>query len=295
MEAEAKTPQPESGARVTAGQPVTFGGVAAFGQGSWRRLFIAQAVVAGAGVAAVLILLFNGWLPAVESAIHNLPENAYVLHGELAWPKQEAVQLTDSRWLTVVVAPGNTHGFGKSADFQIELHGREARLYSMLGYVEMPYGKELSVQLSRPDAVPWWGARRPFFIAAAIVSTFLGLWLTWMLLAVLYAPVAKLLAFWTNRNTAWGQSVRLSAAALLTPAVVFGVAIALYGLGWLPLEGLIGACVLHFIMGWIYVAGASIRLAKKRDSEPATNPFDHASKGEGTASSKPAGNPFKGA
>ncbi len=218
MEAEAKTPQPEQKqAGVMAGQPITFGGVAAFAHVSWRRLFIVQAILAGGAVAAVLVLLFSAWLPAIESAIHNLPENGYILRGELAWPDLEPKQLNESRWLTVIVTPVNKHSFGQSADLRLELHAKEARFYSLLGYTRMEYGDDFSLLLSRPDAVPWWGARRPFFVAGAIVGTFIGLWLTWMLLALLYAPAAKFMAFWFDRDLTWPQAYRLSAAALLTP------------------------------------------------------------------------------
>lgn len=291
MDAEAKTPEPNAG--VMAGQPITFGGVAAFTQASWRRLFIVQAVVAGGGVAAVLILLLNAWLPAFDAAVDHLPDNGYILRGELAWPTSEAVQLTDSRWLTIIVAPMNTHEFGKSADFQIEFQRKEARLYSMFGYMQFPYNQDFSLQMSHPDAVPWWGARRPFFIAGAAVGTFVGLWVTWMMLALLYLPFVKFIAFWTNRELGIAQAIRLGAAALLTPAIVFSVAIALYGLGWMPLTGLIGFCVLHAVMGWVYCAGGTMRLRRRDTPEtsPAANPFNGPETDK--PAEKPAQNPFK--
>jgi hypothetical protein len=296
MEAEAQTPQPEpkQAASVMAGQPITFGGVAAFAQVSWRRLFIIQAVVAGGAVAAVLVLLFSAWLPAIESAIHNLPENGYILRGELAWPKPEATLLTESRWLSLIVTPVDSHSFSKSADLRLELHSQEARFYSMFGYMQIPYGPEFSLVLNRPDAVPWWGARRPFFIAGAMVGTFVGLWLIWMSLALLYAPVAKFMAFWADRDLTWRQAIRVCAAALLLPAIVYSVAIALYGLGWLPLEGLIAICGLHIVMGWVYVAGAPMRLPARPGLETPlkSNPFNHPAAEK--PGDKPAGNPFHG-
>jgi len=294
MEAEAKTPQPDQKqAGVMAGQPITFGGVAAFAHVSWRRLFIVQAILAGGAVAAVLVLLFSAWLPAIDSAIHNLPENGYILRGELAWPDLEPKQLNESRWLTVIVTPVNKHSFGQSADLRLELHAKEARFYSLLGYTRMEYGDDFSLLLSRPDAVPWWGARRPFFVAGAIVGTFIGLWLTWMLLALLYAPAAKFMAFWFDRDLTWPQAYRLSAAALLTPAVVYSIAIALYGLGWLPLEGLLVACGFHFMMGWVYLLGAPVRLTKRSEATllAKENPFDHPAPEKPAV--KPASNPFK--
>ena len=293
---ETTTPQPPKSSGVMAGQPITFGGVAGFGSSSWRRLFIAQAIVAGGAVAAVLILLFSAWLPQIDHAIHHLPDNGYILRGELAWPNLEAVQLAESRWLGVIAAPADSHTFGRSSDVQIELHGKEARIYSMFGYVPLPYDPDLSLVLSRPDAVPWWGARRPFFIAGAIASTFIGLWLTWMLLAFLYAPAAKFIAFWGNRDLTWIQAYRLSAAALLVPAAVYSLAIALYGLGWLPLEGLLAACALHFVLGWTYVAGATMSLRSRTElaTIPKVNPFDKPATEEKPAD-KPASNPFTGA
>ncbi|HEY1171402.1 MAG TPA: hypothetical protein VGH19_08550 [Verrucomicrobiae bacterium] len=297
---ETKPQPPEKKPDVMAGQPITFGGVAGFGSSSWRRLFIAQAIVAAGGVAAVLILLFQAWLPAVDQAIQNLPENGYILRGELAWPKQEAVLLNESRRLTIIVTPVNTHNFGRSADVQLELHEREARIYSMFGYSNIPYSENFSLVLNRPDVQPWWGARRPFFITGAIVGTFMGLWLLWIVLAFLYAPIAKFMAFWSDRALRFSQAIKLSAAALLTPAIVYSAAIVLYGLGGLPLEGLIAACALHIVLGWIYVGGAVMSLNRRNElaTVPKSNPFDHPkTEPDSTAKSadKPAGNPFKDA
>ncbi|MCD6050286.1 MAG: hypothetical protein K0Q55_1689 [Verrucomicrobia bacterium] len=292
---ETATPQPPKSSGVMAGQPITFGGVAGFGRSSWRRLFIAQSIVAGGAVAAVLILLFSAWLPSIDHAIHQLPDNGYILRGELAWPNLEAVQLSESRWLGIIAVPANSHTFGRSSDVQLELHSKEARIYSMFGYVPLPYEPSFSLVLSRPDAVPWWGARRPFFIAGAIATTFIGLWLQWMVLALVYAPIAKFIAFWGDRDLKWSESIRLSAAALLTPAVVYSIAIALYGLGWLPLEGLLAACGLHVVMGWAYVAGATFSLPRRTELAviPKTNPFNHPT--EAKPVEKPAANPFKDA
>jgi hypothetical protein len=295
---ETKTPEPKKGSNVMAGQPITFGGVAGFGFSSWRRLFIAQAVVAAGAVAAVLILLLNAWLPAIDHSIQNLPENGYILHGQLAWPDEHTVKLSDSRWLTVVVTPMNSHTFGRSADVQLELHSKEARIYSMLGYVQFPYDPDFSLMLSRTDAEPWWGARRPFFVGGVIVGTFVGLWFQWMLLAVLYAPVAKFLAFWGDRDLQWSQTIRLCAAALLTPAVLYCIAIALYGLGGLPLGTLLVACGLHVILGWAYEAGAVMRIKSRTElaTIPKQNPFDQPKKPDSGSdpAAKPASNPFKG-
>lgn len=294
---ETVTPPPEKKAESTgviAGQPITFGGVAAFARTSWRRLFIVQAVVLLAAVAAVGVLLFISLLPAVDDAVQHLPDNAYILRGELAWPDLESVQLVDGHLLAVVVSPTGTHELGRSADIRVELRAKEFRFYSMFGYVAKPYPTNVKIPLSRAEAEPWWGARRPFFVGAVLVGTFVGLWLVWMTLGWIYLLVIKLLAFWGDRELTWGGAYRLAAAALLTPALVYCVALVGYGLGFLPLEGLLATFVLHTLLAWVYVAVSPFRLPRINAPGvlPLTNPFDQPQEDK-KVGEKPAGNPFK--
>ena len=297
------TPLPEPQATtppgVVAGQPITFGGVAAFAETSWRRLFIIQAIVALAGTAAMGLFLFGTLLPALDKAVTNLPENAYILRGELAWPDLDSVLLVDDHALAILVSPTGTHELGRATDIRVELRAKEFRYYSMFGYVVQPYPVNTKISLSRTEAEPWWGARRPFFIGGILVGTALGLWVTWMVLGTVYSLYAKFLAFWGNRKLSWSGAVKLSAAALLTPALVYSAAIAGYGLGLLPLEALLGAFLLHVVLGWIYVSIAPFRIGKEKVATPvagmaASNPFDLPKPEEpGKPPEKPASNPFK--
>lgn len=274
-------------------QPVTFGGVASFAASSWRRLFIAQFITGLIAVAAVLVLLFNAWLPNIDRAINALPDNGYIAQGVLAWPQKDAQQLTDSRWLTIIVAPTGTHKFGQSADFQVELHPQALRIYSVFGYWELPYAPQTVIALNQPDTVPWWGARRPFFVAGAIVGTLVGLWCLWMLLAVIYSPVVRLLSFWSDRDLSWVQSIKLCAAALLMPGVLYSVAIASYGLGLVPLMVVLTVAALHVVMGWVYVICSPFRIPPRNPAKTGKkNPFDAAPSAEGKKPAK-GGNPFK--
>jgi hypothetical protein len=295
---ETTTPPPEQPAESTgviAGQPITFGGVAAFALTSWRRLFILQAIVALAGAAAVGVLLFGALLPALDQAVQRLPDNAYILRGELAWPELESSQLVDGHLLAIVVSPTGTHELGRSADIRVELRAKEFRFYSMFGYVAKPYPTNVKIPLSRAEAEPWWGARRPFFIGGVLVGTVIGLWLTWMTLAFIYLFYAKFLAFWGNRVVTWSGAMKLSAAALLTPALVYSLGIASFGIGLLPLEGLLALFILHVVLGWVYVTAAPFRLRPENDAGliPKVNPFDLPS--EERKPEKPSTNPFTGA
>jgi hypothetical protein len=286
---------PENRAETTGvitGQPITFGGVAAFARCSWRRLLIVQSIAATVATVAVALFLFYALLPAIDQAVNKLPENAYIFRGELAWPDLESVQLVDHHLLAIVVSPTGTHELGRSADIRVELRATEFRFYSMFGYVARPYPVHVKIPLSRAEAEPWWGARRPFFIGGTLAGTFFGLFPLWLCLGMFYGIWAKFLAFWANRELSWSGAVKLSIASMFCPALIFGLAIAAYGLGLLPLEAFLGAFLLHIVLAIVYVTAAPLRLGRTGEPPggPKTNPFDHPAQ----QSEKPKPNPFTG-
>jgi hypothetical protein len=67
----------------------------------------------------------------------------------------------------------------------------------------------------------------------------------------------------------WG-SWKLSVAGLLPAAFLMTVAIAVYGLGQIRATELLVGWVLHFVVGWIFIVGATFRLPRWQS---ATNPF----------------------
>ena len=66
----------------------------------------------------------------------------------------------------------------------------------------------------------------------------------------------------SDRQVTLGGGCRLAGAALLPGALVMSGALVLYGLQRLNFIGLLLAWPLHLVIGWIYTAGATVRLPK---------------------------------
>lgn len=272
--------------------PWTFKGVARFAHAPLRRLLALEAVVAVIVAACVTLFVVAAWLPALDQAADALPDSAVITRGRLEWPGVLPQPLTESRFLgIVVVGPGG--GVGQTADVQIELAPARWRVRSLLGYLEFPYPEGWRVELARKEAGPWWGARRPFAAVTACAGALVLMPLSWALLGLLYAPVAKLLALAGGRELSVSGAWKLASAALMPGALMLGAVIVLYGFQRLPLAAVMAGWAAHLIVGWIYLLVAPFRLPKhSQGGEPRGNPFG----GEGGKADrkKSGGNPFRG-
>jgi hypothetical protein len=275
VSAEAEKPLNSPPTLPTAWQPLTFGGVAAFGQARWLRLFAAQVVVAGLVGAGLIWFLSRNYSPVVAQFIEKLPATACLTNGQLSG--LSGAQISESKFLSLAITDDDDTAIDQSADVQIALHKDHMEvatlLSSALGSLEFNYSTNANLDLSQSHLEPLWGAWHPIFLAAVGLGTIIWLFLVWSLLAALYTPVAKLVAWFGNRPLTWLGAWRLSSAALLPGAILLTLGIVLYGHQIVDLIGLGYFQTVHFVVGWIYVLLAPLFSPRANLPPPGRNPF----------------------
>ena len=107
------------------------------------------------------------------------------------------------------------------------------------------------------------------------VASFVGLFLSWFIFALLYAPIAKLIAYFADRELSWSGSWKLASAAQMFAALLMTFAMVLYGLQAFDLIRFLFFFSAHFFVAWIYVGVAPFFLPRVSAKTPvAKNPFD---------------------
>ena len=105
------------------------------------------------------------------------------------------------------------------------------------------------------------------------------------MLATLYCLVARMHAFFKDRQLTVLGSWKLAAAALLPGALLTAAGIVLYGLGLIDLLQFLFLWALHLMVGWVYLFVSPLRLP--RASDAAAAPRDPFAKPK-----PPSANPF---
>ena len=100
-------------------------------------------------------------------------------------------------------------------------------------------------------------------------------WLVWILLGLVYAPVAIIVAYINDRELSWRGGWRLASAAQMTGALLMSLVILLYGLQVFDLIQFIFFFGLHFFVAWVYVFAAPFFLPPVTEVPAADpNPFE---------------------
>jgi hypothetical protein len=266
----------------TAWLPLTPRGVAAFATAKTRRLLLVQFVFAVLACGIVGWFLDSQIAPTLRAAIESLPDKSQISSGVLTWPTNapQPALLAEGRVLSVAVDLDQTGAATSSSDLRLQLGRSDWQVASFFGVLHVPglldtsYPIRYTVALNRADLLPWWGAREPYLLGITIVVTGVCLFLSWWVLAALYAPFVWLGAFYGNRVITLAGCWRLAGAALM-PGVVFMVtAIALYGLGAFDLLRLALAWGMHLVTGWFYLVVSTAALPRLPSvSAPGENPF----------------------
>lgn len=253
------------------GFPFTFSGVASFAQTGWSRLLAWQAVIALAIGGGALLVLGQHWAMVVNRAIEDhLPPETGLRAGELIWPDTEPQVFARNAYLCVLVDPEASKDHGQLADMQIELRRRSWVGRSVFGQIEFDY-LQRDVPITREQFVPWWGSRRPFLLLAAGTAVGVAGWLTWLVLGFVLAWPAKLLAYFSDRESGVGAVWRAAAAAFLPASALLAMGVLCYAMRLLPLMGLLVLVPVHLGLGLVYLLGASFRL--RRVEAVAKDPF----------------------
>jgi len=265
---------PRAGPR-RAWQPLTFGGVAAFAGASWRRVFVAQALTALLFAAASVWFLGKCCAPVITQEIQKMPDGASLTNGRLAGLPDTLA--SESKFLSITIATDDDADLDQSADLQIALRKDRAEvstlLSSALGSVEFNYSDTSALDLSRSLLDPWWGAWRPVLLAGAGLAAVTALLLVWSALAWIYAPAAKLVAWFCDRQLSWPGAWRLACAALLPGAVLLALGVVLYGSERVDVFGLGYFGTVHLLVGWVYLLAAPAFLPRLSSEQEKSNPF----------------------
>jgi hypothetical protein len=244
-------------------QPFTPGGVAALALARRGQLLRVQFVVALLVVGSFLWFLASAWIPVIEHAANALPPDARIRARTLDWPHPTPARLAGNQFLSITVDPDGTASPRSTTDVEIELGRYELRVRSLLGYLAWRYPANYRVELSRPEVQAWWGAWQQIVLVAVGLFASLLLFLGWTVLSLLYAPVARLIGFYTDRVGTFRVYRRLAAAALIPGSVVLAGALLLYGLNRIDLIRLLFGVALHFLIGWLYLVISPLALPRR--------------------------------
>ncbi len=273
--------------------PWTFSGVAAF-----SRVRLGQCLFHYTAWAVACALLWawsihRAWVPGVELALSKFPEKVSIRAGHLVWPTSHPVVLSNDRFLSIIVNPGDESSVDRTADIQFELGGSELRCRSFLGWIECPYPAFWSLDFGRDTALPWWGAWKPSLMTSVALVLGLALFTSWVVVAVVYTGPGLVIARILGKPAEFSQIWRVTVAALLPGAAFLTTAVVFYSFNRITLLLLSVFWLGHWVVGWIYLVGGIMCLPKSppataADSSP--NPFGE---GKNSHSRESRKNPFQ--
>lgn len=270
--------------------------MARFGLAPLGRLLAWQFGVAAAAAVVVVWFLATAYVPAVLGAIDRLPSTGAIRDGRLEWTNAVPARLAENAFVSIVVMGDSEANPGQVADLQLEF-GREAlKVRSIFGFVALSYPSGWTMALNQAELAPWWGAWRPAVYVGTALFVIVALFVSWWVLAILYAFPARFIAlYWDAAANLW-RCWKLCGAALMPGAILFTSVIALYGMQQLTLPSLLAFMPVHLVVGWVYVAFSpfclpSEALDEEEKEDPAKNPLDEAPSPK--RSGKRAANPFR--
>jgi hypothetical protein len=260
-------------------------GVAAFSRAPLGRLFLVQLIVALLVAGSVTWFLAAVWFPPTREAIRQLPDTGLIQNQRLSTPRSITEPLVENRFLAFVVDVDGTGIPSLATDLRVEFHRQDFALCSLLGCLRIGYPKNSTVQFNRPELESWWAAWELTIYSAAGFGVVIWLLASWLVLATLYCPVARMYAFFKDRQLTVLGSWKLASAALLPGAVLTAAGIVIYGAGLIDVLQFLFFWALHLMVGWVYLFASPLRLPRASDATAAPrDPF---------AKPRPAGaNPF---
>ena len=282
---DTRSPTPEDRPLPSAWQPLTPRGVAAFSRATFGRLFLVQLIVALLVAGSVIWFLATVWFPPTREAIRQLPDTGLIQNQQLSSPRSTTEPLVENRFLAFVVNVDGTGTPSLATDLRVEFHRQNFALCSLFGCLRLDYPRGSTIQFNRPELESWWAAWELTIYSATVIIVVGWLFATWWMLATLYCPVARMYAFFKDRQLTVLGSWRLASAALLPGALLTAAGIVLYGLGLIDLLQFLFLWALHLMVGWVYLFVSPLRLPRASDANSAPrDPF---------ANPKPASaNPF---
>jgi hypothetical protein len=283
--------------RAAAWRPFTPRGVAMFAQATLGRLLLVQLVTAVLAAGSTVWALSHCWFPVINSSIDHLPQQGAIQGGRLNWTGESPQSLAENRFLSLAVDLDHSGLVRSPSQIQVEFGRASIKVYSLFGWMAIPYPGTYSFAFNYQELKPWWGAWAPVILALAAAGVVAGLLMTWMVLATVYCLPAWLIGLYLNRELTLCGSWRVAGAALVPGALVMSGAIIFYALAALDLVRLMASVVFHFMLGWVYLV-LSAAAAPKLKSELLApgNPFSEVLDSEKTSDKEPKKaetNPFR--
>jgi hypothetical protein len=237
-------------------QPLTFGGVAAFASARLGRLLLVGLLAAAIFGGGLVWFLARDYCPVILQAIQKMPESARVADGKLLGVPDNLI--SESKLLAIAVTSANAAEIGQGADVQFQVRQTDFCISSIFRPdwgMEFDYDRGSALNLSRSALEPWWSAWQPALLAGAGVGAGVAIFVSWIVLAAIYAGPAKFTAWFADRDLSWTGAGRLCFAAMMPGSLVMTFAVVLYGSQTIDLVKLSFFWLAHLVVGWVYVAG----------------------------------------
>ena len=234
-------------------EPLTPRGVAAFARAPLRRLWLVQAAVALVAALVIGWFLEEEWFPVIRAAVHQLPDQGEIRDQKLSWAGGSTAKLAGNHFLGLGVDLDHGGQLARESQVQLEFGRHDLQIQLSPGRVKVDYPAGWRFAFNRTELDPDWGAWAPELVVAAVVFAMAGLLVSWTLLATVYCLPVRLITLYENRDLSWGQSWKLSGAALMPGALFLTFGLLLYALSSMALVQLGVIWVLHLVIGWIYL------------------------------------------
>lgn len=266
---------------------MTPGGVATFANAPLSQLIATQGTFAFLLFLTLIYYLSQSWVPAINDTIEALPSGSRVADGKLRIPVTNPIYFTQNRLVGIMWASNDAPGQG--SDIQVRLMPDEIQISALFGILSLPYPSPIDQALDRDTLSPPWGAWRPVIIATVAGLLTGGVWLSWAVLAAIYAWPIRVAVYFRDKQTSHHGCWKLCSAALLPGGLLLTASILFYTLGKIPVAGLAIAFGIHFVMGWSYVFCGAVALPLLPEAaQTESNPFNKTPK-----QNKDTKNPFK--
>lgn len=258
--------------------PFTLRGVAAFAQRPASHVLGVAFLVACLVAGSVAWFAHHVWVPMIESAIPQLPDQGQIQHGQLAWSNAGPAFLAESPQFAILVDADATEGASRVSDVQLEFHRNDLKVCTPFGIYSVTYPSNYLIGFNHLEAAPAWGAWKPALFVGLGFAILAGMFASWLALSVAAMLPLRLLAYLTDRETTPSGCWRLAFAALMPGAALMALAIVLYGAEQIELTDLLVAWPVHLVVGLVYAIGGVLCLpwvtpaALKTENPFATSP-----------------------
>jgi hypothetical protein len=259
-------------------QPFTFGGVARFAHASLLRLASVALIfglisgIAGSWLVATCIA------PVIDEAVSNLPVTGSIERGALHWPEKEGRLLGANAFASFSVAINEGGAVSAPVDFTFELRTNALVLRSFPGTTVIPYPPKAEIEVNRTALFPAWGAWRAPLLAALIPGSAITLFLSWAILAIVYAVLPFALGATLRRDLNFIGAWKLSVAAQLPGSLMMAFALALYSTGKISAILVFVMLPAHFAPTFCYLLVSPFFLPRAEAAPAKSNPFESEAK-----------------